>query len=383
MKLINDLKRHTDAHREELLLALRGVVERGWFALGPEVASFEREFADYCGATACVGVASGTDAIELALRALAIGPGDTVIGVANAGGYGSHAIRAVGARPLFADVDLSSMNMSPESLEGIVQKFVSRQTIKAVIFTHLYGNTSGIEAVADICKREGVVLIEDCAQAHGAIASGRKAGAWGRMGCFSFYPTKNLGALGDGGAVVTSDPALEERLRHLRQYGWAHSKYVTELCGARNSRLDEMQAAVLRVKLRHLDRWNVQRRRIASQLTKGLEGLRIKLPKTGVGVALNDHVSHLYVIATPLRESLRQYLIAKKIGCDVHYPVPDHRQPAWKADYLSVLLPVTERLAAEVLTLPCFPEMTDEEVSAIVATVSDWGAKQQMQTPNS
>jgi dTDP-3-amino-2,3,6-trideoxy-4-keto-D-glucose/dTDP-3-amino-3,4,6-trideoxy-alpha-D-glucose/dTDP-2,6-dideoxy-D-kanosamine transaminase len=373
---INDLRRHTDAIRAELLVALQTVLERGWFALGPEVLAFEREFADYCGTTSCVGVASGTDAIELALRASGIGPGDVVISVANAGGYSAHAIRAIGAHPEFVDVNLRSMNMSPELLECMIEDSVNRHAIKAVIFTHLYGNTSGIETVANVCKREGIALIEDCAQAHGATAASRKVGSWGQMGCFSFYPTKNLGALGDGGAVVTSLPELDERLRNLRQYGWAHTKYVNELSGSRNSRLDELQAAVLRVKLRHLERRNNQRRRIAARITSGLTGLPIRLPALEWDAALIDHVAHLYVIATPQRESLRQHLDAQKIGCDVHYPVPDHWQPAWKGSHLSVSLPVTERLAAEVLTLPCFPEMTDEEVLATIAAVNDWCAKQ-------
>jgi dTDP-3-amino-2,3,6-trideoxy-4-keto-D-glucose/dTDP-3-amino-3,4,6-trideoxy-alpha-D-glucose/dTDP-2,6-dideoxy-D-kanosamine transaminase len=382
MKSINDLKRQSQELREEILAAMSTVLDRGWFSLGPEVAAFEQEFADYCGVGFCVGVANGTDALEIALRAINIAPSDSVICVANAGGYSSHAIRSAGAHPIFVDVDFESMNMSARALDEVLRGRKAPKPVKAVIFTHLYGNTHGIAAVADVCRQHKIALIEDCAQAHGAAFAGRRVGAWGDMACFSFYPTKNLGALGDGGAVVTSGLELATKLRHLRQYGWAQRKYVTEVRGSRNSRLDELQAAVLRVKLRVLDQKNEQRRRVASKLSSGLINADVRRPRLVDPEALSDHVAHLYVVSTPDRDSFKAHLQLHEIGCDVHYPVPDHQQPAWKVEYESVALPVTERLAAEVLTLPCFPEMTDAEINTVVAAVHGWRSTGVCRTAN-
>ncbi|MBY0510655.1 MAG: DegT/DnrJ/EryC1/StrS family aminotransferase [Rhodospirillaceae bacterium] len=370
MKLINDLGRHTAAHKDEIAAAVAKVIESGWFVLGPETAAFEQEFAAYCSVSACVGVANGTEALELALRALGVGAGDRVAGVANAGGYGLHAMRAIGALPSYVDVDDTSLNMSPELLDRLLKS--DGRAIRAVIFTHLYGNTAGLEAVAQVCARHGAPLVEDCAQAHGAVVAGKKVGSWGVLGCFSFYPTKNLGALGDGGAVVTADEGLAGRLRQLRQYGWGKSKYVSELPGARNSRLDEIQSAVLRVKLRHLDGWNARRRVIAQRYAQGLAGLPVRVPLDHTAAADPGYVAHLYVLRTPRRDALRAHLKNQGIGTDIHYPVPDHKQPSCPSESAITPLPVSENLAIEVLTLPCYPELADIEVDAVTGAVHAW-----------
>jgi dTDP-4-amino-4,6-dideoxygalactose transaminase len=357
--LINDLKRHHEALAGEVRAALERVLARGWFILGPEVEAFEREFAQACGASHAVGVANGTDALELALRALGVGPGDEVATVANAGGYSTVAIRAAGARPVYVDVEPGSLNMDAAPLA----RALSPRT-RAVIVTHLYGRMADMPRLVEAAGRAGVPLIEDCAQAHGALRDGRPAGSWGAAGCFSFYPTKNLGALGDGGAVVTSDGALAERVRRLRQYGWPQ-KYRAVLPGGRNSRLDEMQAAVLRAKLPHLPAFNDRRRAIARAYHASLRGAPLALPES-FG---EDCVAHLYVVRTARRDALRAALAARGIFAEVHYPVPDHWQEPWRAP---VVLPVTERTAGEVLTLPCFPEMSDAEVALVGRAVLEF-----------
>lgn len=357
--LVNDLQRHNQALAAELRAALERVLERGWFILGPEVEAFEREFAGFCGAAACVGVASGTDALELALRALEIGPGDEVATAANAGFYSSTAILAAGARPVYVEVEDSSLNMDA----GALAAALTART-RAVIVTHLYGRMAQMPALVEVARRAAIPVIEDCAQAHGAVLEGRPAGSWGVAGCFSFYPTKNLGALGDGGAVVTSDAALAGRLRRLRQYGWSQ-KYRCAMPGGRNSRLDELQAAVLRVKLPHLGEWNARRRGVARAYSAALR-------RAPVGVPMDfgdDYVAHLYVIRAPRRDELRAALAARGIFTEVHYPAPDHWQEASRAP---VSLPVTEQLSREVLTLPCFPEMTEAEVELVSRAVLEF-----------
>jgi dTDP-4-amino-4,6-dideoxygalactose transaminase len=336
--LINDLKRHNRALEGELKEAINRVLARGWYILGPEVEAFEHEFAAYCGVKACVGVANGTDALELALRALDVPPGGSVATVANAGMYSTTAILSIGARPLYVDVSEESMNMDPERLT---------RDVAAIVVTHLYGRMADVRRIRAIADSAGIPMIEDCAQAHGAEVDGRRAGAWGTLGCFSFYPTKNLGSLGDGGAIVTNDTALAAKIRSLRQYGWT-SKYRSTIAGGRNSRLDELQAAILRTKLPHLDGWNERRREIARQY--------------GAARVDSSYVVHLYVVRTPSRDQLRQTLAAAGIATDVHYPIPDYRQESVS---LPLNLPVTEKCCSEVLTLPCFPEMTGNEIEDV------------------
>lgn len=339
---------------------LRDVLDSQRYILGPQVQAFESAFAAYVGVAHTVGVANGTDALELALRALGIGPGQRVVTVANAGFYGSTAIRMVGATPVYVDVDEATLNLSPAALKQLL----AAQAVHAVIVTHLYGQLADVPAIAALCRDAGVPLIEDCAQAHGARRDGRLAGAWGRLGTYSFYPTKNLGALGDGGAVVTDDTALAERLRSLRQYGWRR-KYEVTLAGGRNSRLDELQAAVLSAKLPLLDAANGRRRAIAARYNRAFADLPLRLPaSTG-----DDYVAHLYVLRTARRAALQTCLTAAGVACDVHYPIADHRQPLLADDAAAAALPVSEAACAEVLTLPCFPGLGDEQVQRVIDAV--------------
>lgn len=359
---LNDSKRQYLALKEDIDAAVSRVLASGRYVHGEEHAAFEAELADYCGARHAIGVASGTDALELALRTLGCGAGDQVATVANAGMYSTTAILAAGGAPLYVEVDPSSMTMDPEDL---AQRLAS--AVRAVIVTHLYGRMADMPRLVQVAQRAGIPIIEDCAQAHGAALEGRRAGTWGTLGCFSFYPTKNLGAVGDGGAVVTDDPSLALRLRRLRQYGWER-KYHAVVAGGRNSRLDELQAAVLRVKLPHVDRWNERRRAIAGAYTERIGCRGLSAPTC----LDSSYAAHLYVVRTPERESLRTHLAERQIGSDVHYPVPDYLQPALHEHLGQIRLPITERCCREVLTLPCFSEMTDTEVAQVIAAVSEW-----------
>jgi dTDP-4-amino-4,6-dideoxygalactose transaminase len=360
---INDLRRHTASQGDAVRAAVARVVDSGWFILGRELQSFEAEFAAYCGSPHCIGVANGTDALELALRACGVGPGGRVLTVANAGAYSTTAIHAAGGEPVYVDVDDDTLLVD----EAELRRRLDGEPVAALIVTHLYGRlVPGIDAIARAARRARVPLIEDCAQAHGARLGGRMAGSFGDVGCFSFYPTKNLGALGDGGALVTGSAELGEQLRMLRQYGWA-GKYRIERAGGRNSRLDEMQAAVLRAKLPMLDGWNERRRDIARRFSGGIRQPKLRCPRH-FG---EDCVAHLYVVRTAERQSLQAHLRARGIASDIHYPLPDYRQPAFAAGPGSVN-PVAERACDEVLTLPCFPEMTDDEVAAVVDAVNAW-----------
>jgi len=360
---LNDLLRQTTAMQSELAAAVNRVLSSGWYILGRECAAFESEFAAYCGVAHCISVANGTDALELALRSLGIGPGGTVATVANAGGYSTTAIRAVGAEPLYIDIDPDTMSMSAADLAARLTP-----AVRAVIATHLYGRMADTPALEAITRAAGVPLVEDCAQAHGAAIGGRKAGSWGALACFSFYPTKNLGALGDGGAITTDDGQLAQRLRRLRQYGWT-GKYQCSEYG-RNSRMDEMQAAILRVKLPHLNRWNARRREIAATYSAALAASGVECPRD-FG---ESYVAHLYVIRSGERDRVRAALKACGIATDIHYPVPDHLQEAARGARGATLaaaarLPVTERAASEILTLPCYAELTDVEVAAVVGAL--------------
>ena len=359
--LLNDLKRMATAHHESILQAMTRVVDRGWFILGPELEAFEAEFAKYCGVAHAVGVANGTDAIELALRALGVSPGDEVILAANAGLYSTTALRAIGARPVYADVESRHLNLDPTAADAAITP-----RTKAVIATHLYGRMCDVGALRDLCNLRGIALLEDCAQAHGAQRNGVAAGAWGDAAAFSFYPTKNLGALGDAGLVTCGDADTAAYLRRLRQYGWK-SKYVAADGPARNSRLDEIQAAVLREFLPMLDARNRRRREIAAAYASVRHAALAHPDVAGV-----DYVAHLYVVRTPHREALREHLKGRGIATDVHYPVLDPDQPALSGYVTRGELPVSTRAAAEVVSLPCFPEMRDDEVRRVCAALSEW-----------
>ena len=363
MLLVNNLGARLASHRQRIDAAVDRVVRSGWLVLGPEVERFERSFAEFHSAAHCLGLANGTDAIELALRAVGIRAGDRVATAANAGGYSTMAILAVGAEPQFMDVDLASRVVTPDQVSAAIAA-----GSKAVVATHLYGQAvPGIEAIAEECSRHGIPLVEDCAQAHGAKVAGRRVGGFGAVGTFSFYPTKNLGALGDGGAVVTSDASFAERIRRLRQYGWK-DKYRIELAGGCNSRLDEMQAAILSELLPFLDASNDSRRRIATKYSRSIRHPDVAAPPE----AQPDFVAHLYVVRCPDREALRTHLSREGIATDVHYPVPDHRQAVFGSRFAAVNLEHTQRLASEVLTLPCYPEMQEADVDQVIAAVNRW-----------
>jgi aminotransferase EvaB len=361
--LINDLTRHTATMSADLRQAVERVIASGWYILGAECSTFEQEFAEYCGVAHCIGVGNGTDALELAFRALSIGAGKRVATVANAGCYTTIALNMVGATPVFVDVEAETHLVNLELLGALVQ--ASR--VDAIVLTHLFGLMHDGEAVRKLADRAGILLIEDCAQAHGACRDGRRAGSVGDVACFSFYPTKNLGAIGDGGAVVTNDPMIASRLKSLRQYGW-EAKYRVAYPGGRNSRLDEIQAAVLRTKLPHLDRWNACRRATAARYSEGIKHSRISCPP----VRGEEYVAHLYVVTCEDPSGLREHLAASRIACDIHYPVADHLQPLMAKLGAPPSLPITEILAGQVLTLPCFPEMTNAEVDYVIQHVNGW-----------
>lgn len=342
----------------DLVGAMQRVVERNWYVLGTEVTAFEAEFAAYQGVQSCISLANGTDALEIALRTLGIGPGKRVALVANAGFYGSTAVRTLGAEPVYVDVDATSLTMSPAALRVALVAGVD-----AVIVTHLYGQMAEIGPIAAMSATAGVPLIEDCAQSHGALRDGGRAGSFCDIACYSFYPTKNLGAIGDGGAITTNNAELDARARRLRQYGWSSKYHVTE-AGGRNSRLDELQAAVLREKLPRLDGWNAQRRSIAAHYNAAFAGLPMQLPaSTG-----DDFVAHLYVVRVEDRAAFVAAMTAAGIATDIHYPVADHRQSAYR-QAAGVRLPVTEAASEQVVTLPCFPGLDADSVERVIAAV--------------
>jgi dTDP-4-amino-4,6-dideoxygalactose transaminase len=353
---VSDLRRQSEALHPQLAAAIQSVLESGWFILGERVQRFEAAFAKYLGIPHAVGVANGTDALELGLRAIGVRAGDRVLTAANAGGYASVAIHACGAQPQFVDVARDGWHLDRKCLDAAL---ASRP--RALVVTHLYGQLGPVEEQVAAAHAAGVPVLEDCAQAHGARRAGVHAGGFGDAGCFSFYPTKNLGALGDGGAVVTKDAAIAGRVRSLRQYGW-EEKYRVVHAHGRNSRLDEIQAAVLEVKLGYLDRDNARRRVIASMLADGIRNEAIAVPRRGG----EDDVVHLFVVRCAARDALRAHLAAEGIRSDVHYPIPDHRQPVFAERDPGLALAATEALAAQVLTLPAHPALADAEVERVI-----------------
>lgn len=355
------------AHKEAIDGAVSRVLESGSYILGKEVEAFEKEFAEYLGVKHAVGVASGTEALELALRACGVGPGDAVVTVSHTAVATAAAIDLCGASPVFADIDDESYTMDPDCLEEAIRG-VTGGGLKALVPVHLYGHPADMTAVADIAGRYGLRVVEDCAQSHGATYRGRKTGTLGHIAAFSFYPTKNLGALGDGGMVVTDDADLAERTRLLREYGWKE-RYISVVSGM-NSRLDEIQAAVLRVKLPHLDAENEVRRAIAETYSSLLGDSGLILPKAAPSVR---HVYHQYVIRTPHRDTLNAYLREKGIRASIHYPVPIHRQPAFAGrGRRTRSLPQTERVAGQVLSLPIYPELSIHRARLVAREIRAW-----------
>jgi dTDP-4-amino-4,6-dideoxygalactose transaminase len=335
----------------------------GWYILGSELRAFEAEFAAWIGISSVVGCGNGTDAIALALRGLGIGPGCTVVTVSHTAVATVAAIEMTGATPLLIDIDPVHYTMDPEVLRLVLQQPPpGLPPIRAVIPVHLYGQPADLDRIVPLCRAHGAALIEDCAQAHGARLHGQRVGTFGDAATFSFYPTKNLGALGDGGAVAVSDPDIAERIAALRQYGW-HKHYISDEVGV-NSRLDEIQAAILRVKLAHLDSQNARRGQIAAAYTSAVKNSPLQPPKKREGA---DHVYHLYVTRSRDRDRLQADLKEQGIGTGIHYPVPVHLQPAYAG---RVALgpggcPETEVAAREILSLPIYPELTDAEVETV------------------
>ncbi len=346
--------------RGETLSAIARVLDGGWYILGEEVRAFEREFARHVGVGHGVGVASGTDALALALRAIGVERGDRVATVSHTAVATAAAIEMLGARPVFLDISPAFFTLQAAQLEEALEVV---PPVKAVVVVHLYGQVADVPALAAAAARHGAMVVEDCAQAHGASLRGRPAGSMGAASSFSFYPTKNLGALGDAGMVVTADSEIAESVRMLREYGWRR-RYVSETSGV-NSRLDEMQAAVLRLRLPFLHESNRRRGAIAAAYDRGLARSGLRLPAVQPG---STHVYHQYVIRHPQRDQLRARLSAQGILTNVHYPVPVHLQPAYQArcDIAPGGLPHTEAAAREVLSLPIYAELEDAAVERVI-----------------
>ena len=343
----------------ELSAALQKVVASGRFILGPEGEALEREIAAYLGVAHAVAVANGTDALHLAVRAAGIGPGDEVITPSFTFIATAEAAAYVGARVVFADIDPATYNLDPAAVEAAITP-----ATRAVIAVHLYGQCADMAALAAICKRRNVLLIEDCAQAIGADFDGRRAGAWGALGCFSFYPTKNLGAYGDAGMVVANDAKLAQTVRMLRHHG-SRETYRHEMVGY-NSRLDELQAALLRVKLKSLDRWNARRREHAALYRRELAGAPVGLPaEHGRGT----HVYHQFTVRSPRRDALRERLTVAGVASAIYYPIPGHRQPAFAGARAAGDLSASDAAAREVLSLPIYPQLTEAQIRHVCQTI--------------
>jgi dTDP-4-amino-4,6-dideoxygalactose transaminase len=362
------------ACQAEIDAAVADALQNGRYILGPEVQRFEQEFAAFVGAPFGVAVASGTDAIELALRALGVGPGDGVLTVSHTAVATVSAIDRCGAVPIFVDIDPCSFTMDANRLSGTLHWLLDRRSsgqprVKALIPVHLYGHPAQMGAILEIASRYELSVIEDCAQAHGAEIAGARVGSLGDAGAFSFYPTKNLGAFGDGGFVTVRDPSLYERMIALREYGWKQ-RYVSDLRGI-NTRLDEIQAAILRVKLRHLAEANQRRGAIAKRYTRAA-GTELMTPPR-VADAGYLHVFHLYVVRTPYRDHLNAYLLKRGIGTAVHYPLPVHLQPAYAHAqfHVDLGLEASENVCKEILSLPLYPELTEGQVDRICGALSD------------
>ncbi len=363
------------AQKDALQQAMLRVMASGYYILGRESETFEEEFAAFLGpGLKTVGVGSGTEALHLALRTLGIGPGDAVITVSHTAVATVAAIELAGAIPVLVDVEPERMTMDPASLEQALAVAdsgglpgLAGARIKAVIPVHIYGQPADMEAIVSIAGTHGLRVIEDCAQAHGADIAGRKVGTWGDLAAFSFYPTKNLGAFGDGGALVSPDQDLTAKAAILRQYGWKE-RYISHEPGL-NSRLDELQAALLRVRLEVLDQENNRRREVAALYDQQLADLGIRLPGIITGT---KHVYHQYVLRTAKRDNLQTFLANRNVSTAIHYPKPVHLQPAYQGRVPHVDLPRTEELFDEILSLPMYPGLTDEQVNRVCNTIRQW-----------
>jgi dTDP-4-amino-4,6-dideoxygalactose transaminase len=348
------------SHKDEIDEAIQRVLGKGWYILGDEVEAFESEFSAYLGVEYGIGVGSGTEALHLALKSFGIGAGDEVITVSHTAVATVAAIELCGATPVLIDIEPDYYTLDPGKLEQAITP-----ATKAIVPVHLYGQPADLSPILELARAHGLIVIEDCAQAHGAMYHGKHAGSWGDAACFSFYPTKNLGALGDGGMVVTNNPDLAQKARALREYGW-EERYVSHSSGW-NSRLDEIQAAVLRVKLRYLDGDNEARAHIAGQYSEGLAQAGLGLPRVRPDAT---HAYHLYVVRSAERGGLQAYLKSRDISALIHYPRPVHLQPAYQGRLRgSDQLPGSEQAALEVLSLPIYPELSEAELEKVIQTV--------------
>jgi dTDP-4-amino-4,6-dideoxygalactose transaminase len=358
-----DLHSHHAAIRAELDHAIKEVIDSGAFAGGPFVEKFETDFAAYCGSQYAIGVGSGTEALWLSLLACGVGPGDEVITVANTFMATAEAITYCGARPVFVDVNENTYTMDPAGLEAAL----SPRT-KAIIPVHLFGQPADLDSILLFARDHNLVVVEDAAQAHGAKYKGRTAGTLGNAGCFSFYPSKNLGAFGEAGAIVTNDAELQEKLRILRDHGQVR-KYRHDVIGW-NCRMDGIQAAVLSVKLRYLESGNSLRRAHALQYNRALDGLGEVV--TPFEAPYARHVYHVYAIRVEERDEVTRFLKERAIQCGVHYPVPIHLQKAYQhLGYATGSLPISERIALELMSLPMFPELTEEQIATVALAVRE------------
>jgi len=352
------------SHKAEIDVAIAATLDGNRYILGPQTQAFEQEFAAYLGVRFASGVGSGTEALHLALRACGLGPGDEIITVAHTAVATVSAIELAGATPVLVDIDPVTYTIDPDQIERAITP-----RSRAIIPVHLYGAAANLNPIVDLARRHNLKVIEDCAQAHGARYADRVLGSIGDAACFSFYPTKNLGAIGDGGLVATNDPVIAENLNLLRQYGW-RERYISEIAGW-NTRLDELQAAILRVKLRHLDEDNTKRRALAAIYDEQLAGV-VTLP---IEPANTRHVYHLYVIRHPQRNALMQYLHERGIGTAIHYPAPIHLQPAYRGRLGEVgSLPETERAAREIVSLPMYPELSEDDVRTVARSIREFAA---------
>jgi dTDP-4-amino-4,6-dideoxygalactose transaminase len=360
---ILDLKAQYQAIKDEVDAAVLGVMASGHFVLGPNVKALEAEVAEYVGCQYGIGVASGTDALRLSLAALDIGPGDEVITTPFTFVATANTISHSGARPVFVDIDPRTFNIVPAQIEAAVN-----ERTRAIVPVHLYGQPAEIDAIMKIARQHDLYVIEDCAQAIGAEDDGRRVGSFGDVACFSFYPTKNLGAYGDGGMVTTNNSEIAERVDVLRRQG-GKTKYYHEVLGF-NSRLDEMQAALLRVKLRHLDDWQAGRRRVASRYDELLRELDVAIPFVRSDVT---HVYHQYTIRVPRRDELHQFLKEHGIGSMIYYPLPLHLQGLYQdLGYTEASLPFSEEAGREVLSLPMYPELTEEQIRRVAEVIGEF-----------
>lgn len=365
-----DLKALNAASRSELIEACTRVIDSGWYILGKELSNFEVEFANYCGVKHCIGVANGLDALTLTLRAWKelgrLQEGDEVLVPANTYIASILAITENGLVPVLVEPDEHTFNLCPVNAEALVS-----ERTRVILPVHLYGQMCDMPALESLAKRHGLLVLEDSAQSHGASIDGRKAGAWGDASGFSFYPGKNLGALGDGGAITTNDDELNTTLRALRNYG-SHEKYKNLFTGV-NSRLDEMQAAVLNVKLKHLDEQTEHRKKIATFYLREIDNPLLSLPSSVCGLEENAeaHVWHLFVVKTPFRDALQKHLNESAIQTLIHYPIPPHKQEAYR-EWNSRSYPLTEALHEQVLSLPMSPVMSLDQAGLVVAACNSF-----------